>query len=223
MLRALTIVMLGTALALTAASAEAASLRVTKDSSIELRGKTNVAPWRCTSRSVRGTLDIGASPAVLETLLSSTAVLPAGTRIESLPAGVTIGSPSFAAAMPVRSFDCGNPIMERDMRRALKESTAPEIRFDYRSLSSATVRKPSAPATAAWEVGAEVELKLAGRTQRVPMVLRAERLSQTRFRVTGSIRLRMTDFDITPPVGMMGMIRAEDELTVNVNLQLEAV
>lgn len=222
MLRNLAIVLISSALVLTATSAEAVSLRVSRESTIELRGKTNVMGWSCTSRMVRGTLDIGASASVLEALLSRTASLPPGTRIAQLPEGIEVSAPVFSAALPVRSFDCGNPIMERDMRRALKEASAPEIRFDYRSLRSVISRAPSSGASAAWEVDAQVELRLAGRTRSVPLMVRAERISMTRFRLRGAIPLRMTDFGIEPPVGLFGKIRAEDELTVSVDLVLES-
>lgn len=208
------------AFALASTSAEAVSLRVTNDSTIELRGTTNVTAWKCTNRSVGGTLQIDASPAVLDALLTSTAALPEGTRITALPNGTTVGNPAFSAALPVRAFDCGNPIMERDLRRALKESVAPEIRFEYQRLRTVTTRR-TASARTAWAIVADVELSLAGCSRTISMELIAERVAPDRFRVTGAMPLKMTDFRIEPPIGLLGLIRARDGLTVHIELTLE--
>lgn len=214
-------ILLAGALALTGAVASAATLRVAAPSTVTLRGQTNVHPWRCQSTLVQGSLESAASWSVIETALTAATGGSPGAAIAALPAGVTLPQPTFTAGIPVRSFNCGNRLMENDLRKALKADSAPEIRFQYRDLARVTSERAAKDALASWYLSVEMEIRLAGASRRIPMVLRVDRLTRNTFRVAGSTDLRMTDFGITPPTGMFGMIRAADELEVDVSLLLE--
>lgn len=209
------------ALALTAAGAQATTLEIVRGSSITLEGRTNVHPWRCESDGIRGSLQTDAPWSVLEIALTSASGGPAGSLVRDLPAGITLPQPSFSASIPVQSFDCGNRLMENDLRKALKAEQSPLIRFRYVDLVRVTTETARSGALASWYLSVEVELRLAGATRRIPMELRVDRASRTTFRLHGSTQLRMTDFGITPPTGMFGMIRAADELDVTVSLLLQ--
>jgi len=43
-------------------------------------------------------------------------------------------------------------------------------------------------------------------------------LDDGRIRVTGKKEIKMTDYDVEPPTGLFGLVRAEDELTVHFDL-----
>ncbi|MGH9361260.1 MAG: hypothetical protein ACRD2T_05030, partial [Thermoanaerobaculia bacterium] len=47
-----------------------------------------------------------------------------------------------------------------------------------------------------------------------------ERLGLGRYRITGALELKMTDFGIQPPTALMGLIRAGDGLRVRFDLRL---
>lgn len=220
MTRAL-LIALTCALAL-AAGAHATTLELVRGSSVTLEGRTNVHPWRCESDAIGGSLQTDAPWSMLEIALASASNATAGSVLRELPPDISLPVPSFSAAIPVRSFDCGNRLMENDLRKALKAEQAPEIRFRYMDLVRVTRGASGNGALASWYLDLEVELRLAGATRRIPMVLRVERTSRTSFRLEGNTQLRMTDFGITPPTGMLGMIRAADELEVTVSLLLQS-
>ena len=54
---------------------------------------------------------------------------------------------------------------------------------------------------------------------RVPVV--AERVARDRFRLRARLPLRMTDFGVTPPTALFGMVKAKDDLVVTFDLYLQ--
>ncbi len=116
--------------------------------------------------------------------------------------------------IPVRAFDCGVSQMNRDMYEALKGQAFPAVRF---SLRRAEVL-PSASDSEWTPVKAWGTLTLAGEQRPVTVTARGQRLSDGRVRIQGRHALRMTDFDIKPPTGLLGLVRAHDDIIVRFDL-----
>ena len=111
----------------------------------------------------------------------------------------------------VASFDCGQARMNRDFRRSLRAEAAPEIRF---TLGLAETLAPEAR-TGAWvRVRAAGRLSLAGVERPVTVVAEGRRLGAGRVQLRGQHSLRMTDFGVRPPSGMLGLVRAHDRVVV---------
>jgi hypothetical protein len=64
------------------------------------------------------------------------------------------------------------------------------------------------------------ELTLAGEQREIEMVVVAERLADGRFTLVGSRELKMTDFNITPPSALFGLIKAKDTVEVVFDLMI---
>ena len=181
-MRARTLSLLVALVAMSAQAAEGTRLTASTASAVVLDGSSNLAAWRCRGTSVDALMVIAAPPDDLDAV------------------------EDFRLRIPVSAFYCGNPIMESDLRRALKAQQHPMIEFSF-------VRG----------IGDRIagDLTLAGVTRRIELTVSAERLSPTRFRICAELPLRMTDFAIKPPTALFGAIRARDRLTVSFDLILE--
>ena len=116
--------------------------------------------------------------------------------------------------IPVRSFDCGVRQMNRDLYEALKGRAYPAVRF---ALRHAEVL-PSAAASEWTPVKVRGTLTLAGAQRPVTVTARGQRLGNGRVRIQGRHALRMTDFNIDPPSGLLGLVRAHDDIVVRFDL-----
>jgi polyisoprenoid-binding protein YceI len=61
-------------------------------------------------------------------------------------------------------------------------------------------------------------LTVAGNTRDIQFVTNAYYLEPTRVRAIGKTTIRMTDFDVEPPTALMGLVKADHELTVSFDL-----
>ena len=120
--------------------------------------------------------------------------------------------------IPVRAFDCGLRQMNRDFYEALKGKAYPAVRFALRraELLASDGRSEWTPVRV-W--GA---ITLAGEQRAVTVTARGQRLADGRVRIQGRHPLRMTDFGIEPPTGLLGLVRAHDDIVVRFDLVAEA-
>lgn len=117
-------------------------------------------------------------------------------------------------AIPVRAFDCGVGRMNRDLYEALQGREHPAVRF---ALYRAEVLAP--PAADGWtDLRAWGTLTLAGAERPVTITARGRRLGARRAQIRGTHALKMTDFNIDPPTGPLGLVRARDQITVRFDL-----
>ncbi len=119
-------------------------------------------------------------------------------------------------AVPVRSFDCGIGQMNDDLTDALKADAHPAISF---SLSDADW-SPGSFRTGVWvPISAIGELEVAGETRRVTFSLHGQRQADGLVRVRGEQSLRMTDFNVEPPSGLLGLVRSHNDIVVRFDLR----
>lgn len=216
-------VLLGATIALGAplAGAETASstvLVVGPGSEVWLRGTSNVAHWDCHGERFAGSLQLQAGREELEAILRHLQrSAAAGERaVRDLPDL----DPEMRLEIPVRTLDCGNRVMERDLRQTLRADEHPSVVFVYRSVSQAQVfSEPETPTL--YRLRVLGELHLAGASRPVALDVSGVREGEERFRVYGRLALAMTDFGLSPPVALFGLIRARDELEVAVTLVFE--
>jgi hypothetical protein len=120
--------------------------------------------------------------------------------------------------IPVRAFDCGVRQMNRDMYEALKGRAHPAVRFALRraELLASDGRSEWTPVRV-WGT-----ITLAGEERPVTVTARGQRLADGRVRIQGRHALRMTDFNIEPPTGLLGLVRAHDDIVVRFDLVASA-
>ena len=105
------------------------------------------------------------------------------------------------------------------MYNALRADQYPTIDFRFSGLVGGVEHDIDAKTYRATIAGA---LTLAGTSRTIQLPVQAVRLGRDRFRLRASLPLRMTDFRITPPTALFGMVKAKDELVVNFDLVLKS-
>ncbi|TVR90227.1 MAG: YceI family protein [Saprospirales bacterium] len=120
-----------------------------------------------------------------------------------------------AINMKVKSFDCENRIMTRDLRETLKEDAYPEITVDLVSIVL-----PDKEGNC-HKVDGKAEITLAGETRLMDFTWEVSYPNSQKIRLSGNRELKFSQFNIEPPSKMMGMIRVKDKLLVDFDLVLD--
>lgn len=180
-----------------------------------IEGTTNVGSWQCRGDQVDVRAEVSATATEIEA-----AVEAIEQRVKKGPIAVTgaataIPRIELQLTIPVRTLGCGNARMERDMYSALRAETHRNISFRFDRVIDAAVVAPHM-----FLVTVEGQLSLAGETRQKRLALAIERRAPMRYDLRGDLGMRMTDFRVSPPVALMGLIRAHDPLTVRFDLPL---
>lgn len=123
------------------------------------------------------------------------------------------GRAEARVTVPVKAFDCGKSRMNHDLREAMKASKNPEIRFELTDVEHVE----SEPGKAG-RLRVTGYLTIAGETRTVAFEASAERREGGKYRARGRSELRMSDFGVTPPTALAGLIRAHDQIVVHFDL-----
>lgn len=172
---------------------------VPQDSSrLWIAGSSNVNQFECESREHRG-----------EAIIFQTTTLTGDT--------VTVDedATSIMLEIDVEGIECGRSRMNRDLRNALKADDYPNIRFVFDEIVTQS-DNPDDQNTVDLEVNGS--LTIAGITRQINVQLTGYTLYENRVRAIGSKEIRMTDFGVEPPTAMLGLVKADNELTVHFDL-----
>ncbi len=122
----------------------------------------------------------------------------------------------FAKVMlKVETLDCGSPFMNTDMYDALKADDNYLIDFE---LSEVNKIEKSNKNDGTYDVTVLGKLSVAGITKNYEMVFNIKTLEENLYKITGSKKLSMFDFEITPPTAFFGLIKANDTLEIYFDL-----
>ena len=185
-------------------------LTTLQPSHLVLEGNSNLTHWRCRSTSL---------DALLEAEHRLDEINAAIDRIASeseVPAS-ELPMPRFRLRIPIAEIRCGNRLMEREMRRALRGAEHPEIEFQLREIEGKIRHETVGRRYLANVAG---DLTVAGATRRVRVEIHGWRLTPESFYVRAAVPLQMSDFGITPPTALFGLIRTRDEIRVYFDLRL---
>ena len=184
-------------------------------SSIQLKGSSNVAKWQCKGTEIAVTMTIAAPIEKINDVIN---------RVEngdiapwmSNPAGGRLPQPDLLVAIPISALRCtGGAPMERDLSRALKANLFPDMVFRFEGLGSGVTHDIDRGHFRATITGS---LSLAGVSHDLSFTGVARRLSPTRFHLAATLPTRMTDFGISPPTALFGVIKASNDLSVHFDL-----
>lgn len=138
-------------------------------------------------------------------------------NMQYLTKRVSGSTASFAGTilLVVDAFDCGNQVMNRDFTRTLKQDEYPHIalrligmRGDRTNLGVRVLE-------------GEVEIEIAGVNHRLVMRCTLEDLRYGRRRIRGAVDLRFSDFGLEPPRRALGLVRVENDISVEFSLLME--
>lgn len=171
-------------------------LAVQPESQLWIEGSSTLDTFTCRSGAVEGT-----------------GILEARSHGAAPAAGAL--APQARVHVRVETFDCGNRRMNRDLYQALRAALHPQIRFELRQAEVLALSEKTEDAYRLRLVG---WLTVAGTTRLVETTAHGQRLGEGRYRVGGSQPLRMSDFGIEPPSGLLGLVRAHDRIRVRFDL-----
>lgn len=116
----------------------------------------------------------------------------------------------YCFAIPVESFACGNFLLNRDFQYTLKAEEYPEITVKVLSLK----RQQSS-------LIGNIELSLVGKTKLLKDVSFIKMVNGEKTSIVASFVFYASEFQLTPPRRLGGMIKADDEMDVAVELTLK--
>ncbi|HYS54369.1 MAG TPA: YceI family protein [Thermoanaerobaculia bacterium] len=193
-------------------------LTVAPRSTLLLQGSSNLAKWRCSGSTLNGSMYVAAPIEKINAVIDRIEEGDVGAWM-SEPAAATFPQPRFELTIPIEALRCtGGRPMERDLVAALKAAHYPDITFRFVRLKGGVEHDIDRHLYRVVILG---EISLAGTTRDVEIVATAERLASDRFRIQAALPLRMTDFGVNPPRALLGLLRAADDLTVEMDLFLQ--
>ena len=116
------------------------------------------------------------------------------------------GVRAFDVVIPTASLTSPKDGIDKNMHKALKAAEHAEIRFRLRSLDAA----------AGTAIG---QLTIAGVEKDVTLQVQVKR-QEAALTVTGATTLLMTDYGVTPPKAMLGMLKTNPKVTIMFELVL---
>jgi polyisoprenoid-binding protein YceI len=143
---------------------------------------------------------------------STTTVRVTTARVGTLPADATLWDraldpgviAAFEIAIPAATLTSPKGDLDKNMHKALKVEQYPDITF--RLLRFEPKTETSGPRA----IGM---LKIAGVEREVALLITTRRSGAT-LAVQGSLDLLMTDYGVTPPKAMLGMLKTDPKVTV---------
>lgn len=117
--------------------------------------------------------------------------------------------------LPVSSFDCHLSAMTRQLRETLKEKQFPALYIRFLSLS-----RLSEFSTTPVQITGLVDIEIAGVNKRFEVSYELSQGTRQSILLRGSRVINFSDFGLTPPTKLGGMIKTRDALTVNFQLNI---
>lgn len=118
--------------------------------------------------------------------------------------------------LDVQSFDCHNPVMTGDLRKTLKAKEHPKLHIKFLTLTRLPEAQSHEP------VKGLVDIRLAGVTKRFDVNYKFSREGQG-LQLIGVRDIHFSDFDLTPPRKLGGMIQTDNKLKVEFRLRMKEI
>lgn len=129
--------------------------------------------------------------------------------------GDSINIKSLNLDVPVQSLKSGKSGMDDNAYKALKEKQHPVIHYDLVRVKNQ--HKVGAKTLQLTTVG---DLTVAGKTRRLSIPIKAELLDKG-VAFSGSVRFKMSSFNVKAPSFMFGSVTTGDEVTIKFTLEYD--
>lgn len=185
------------------------------DSQVVLEGATNISDWSSSSSKASARVMLVVDASTVRTIFDK---LQSG-KLAGDSLRLPPGRPAIAElSVSVMSLRGNSQGMDRDMHSALKASQFPSIQYRLENVKDAQVRQD--PSTGKPEILLHVVgvLTVAGVQRTLATELTIQRDTNQHYLVNARTPMRMTDFKVTPPTALFGLVLAQDSLVVIFNL-----
>lgn len=164
-------------------------------SSLTVNGSTNVNKFQCD---------------IINYSLPDTITCVKAAKAQSLPMNGKL-------KLDIESFDCHNRMMTSDLRKTLKYKDFPKLTIKFISINSfPNFKNPT-------KISGLVDIGLAGVVKRYDISYVFTIDNSNMVHLKGDRAVTFTDFNLSPPSKLGGVIKAKDELLVEFNLNLKPV
>jgi hypothetical protein len=119
--------------------------------------------------------------------------------------------------LDVQNFNCHNPVMTADLRKTLKVKQFPKVMIYFVSMN----KYPDFASKQ--EIKGVVVIVLAGVSKRLEVDYKVIAADKNFIHMVGSRKINFSDFDITPPRKLGGMIQTNNELSVVFTLKMKVL
>lgn len=124
---------------------------------------------------------------------------------------------SFAVEIPVKGIKSKEKLMDTKTYEAFNADKNPKITFKSTDLNSLTVNGNDL------NVSITGNMTLAGVTRKVTLIATGKILKPGVYEFNGSIPLKMTDYKMSPPTAMLGMMKVGDAITLKYDVTFEGL
>ena len=114
----------------------------------------------------------------------------------------------------VKSFQSGKKSMDKVVFDAMKESTFPEVIFEFNKTLKSEVKGDTR------ELLVEGNLTIAGTTRKIQLTLKGKG-STNSFELQGNKSFKMSEFNVPPPSAMFGTVKSGDEIRILFNIHFQ--
>jgi hypothetical protein len=172
------------------------------ESHVEIDGTSNLHDWSIKGTLIEGYIDVN------ETCRFNIAI-----EMEKLLALEKVKvSLKTHVEIPVKSLKSGHSGMDDNTYKALRSRQYPKIIYNMEKVSVKTLPKPP-DLTAEFDTVGRLSIAGVTRTLKMPVTVKA--LEDQQFEISGSTKIRMTDFGVTPPTAIFGLLRTGDQITIH--------
>jgi hypothetical protein len=198
----------------------------TTGSRVELQGAMTVGPWKSQSTDIQANVALDADPAAFNALFD---------RIQSFPPQDTnVITPDFLVlavhappigeiSVPVMSLHGDSSGMDHDLQKALGAAQHPSIEYVFQKLEHATLQPDAQNQQGCLKLQILGKLTMAGVGRLIMMNVIVSRDSRRHFLAHAQTQLSMSDFGVTPPAALFGLVKANDQVLVIFDLDLVPV
>lgn len=170
-----------------------------KISQLKIEGKTNVNGFscRCTDQFASQTFSLGG-------------------KDEN---GLSTNFNQTKLKLKVKNLDCGNKLMNRDLQQAMNADKSPYITIELLKVTEDRCNKLALRSD--WvKVKALARITINDHCNDYSLDITAKKIGTDHYRFIGNKSLLMSDFGVTPPVALMGMVKVQDAITINFDLDI---
>ena len=121
-------------------------------------------------------------------------------------------------AVNVLDFDCHSKLITSDFRKTVKAKEHPGLKIKFLSLDRAPFLDNKNQCINGW-----VEVELAGAKKLIKIPFAFTKENNTTILMNGKKQFCFSDFELTPPKKLAGMVKIVDEFTVDFRLKLIAI
>ncbi len=114
------------------------------------------------------------------------------------------------------SFKCDNRVMTNDFLKSIKADEYPVVSVDFRYFK---LSEPLVDLPIQRNVPVKFYVTIAGEKRSYYAPYQLVRLDDKILTVKGSIKIKMSDFNITPPEALFGAVKVEDDIQMIFNVR----